>query len=81
MRMLDIVTLFLVIVGAVNWGLVGLFEFDLVAAITGDDFGETNAVSRIIYTLVGISGLYQVTLLARLLGTDNEPERVAVPRA
>jgi uncharacterized membrane protein YuzA (DUF378 family) len=81
MRALDIVTLLLVIVGAVNWGLVGLFEFDLVATIVGEDFGETNAISRAIYILVGLAGLYQVTLLARLLGTDNEPERVAMPRA
>jgi uncharacterized membrane protein YuzA (DUF378 family) len=80
MRALDIVTMLLVIVGAVNWGLVGLFEFDLVATITGDDFGETNVVSRIIYILVGLSGLYQISLLARLFNTDNEPERVAVPR-
>jgi uncharacterized membrane protein YuzA (DUF378 family) len=81
MRALDIVTLLLVIVGAVNWGFVGLFEFDLVATIVGEDFGETNAISRAIYILVGLAGLYQVTLLARLLGTDNEPERVAMPRA
>jgi uncharacterized membrane protein YuzA (DUF378 family) len=81
MRALDIVTLLLVIVGAVNWGLVGLFEFDLVATIVGEDFGETNAISRAIYILVGLAGLYQVTLLARLLGTDSEPERVAMPRA
>jgi uncharacterized membrane protein YuzA (DUF378 family) len=81
MRALDIVTLLLVIVGAINWGLVGLFEFDLVATIVGEDFGETNAISRAIYILVGLAGLYQVTLLARLLGTDNEPERVAMPRA
>jgi uncharacterized membrane protein YuzA (DUF378 family) len=72
MRMLDIVTLFLVIVGAVNWGLVGLFEFDLVAAITGNDFGETNAISRIIYILVGLSGLVQLGNLGRVLSDDND---------
>ena len=78
MRTVDIVTLLLVIVGAVNWGLVGLFEFDLVAAITGNDFGETNTISRIIYILVGLSGLYQLSVLARLIG--NEPERATVAR-
>jgi uncharacterized membrane protein YuzA (DUF378 family) len=78
MRTVDIVTLLLVIVGAVNWGLVGLFEFDLVAAITGNDFGETNTISRIIYILVGLSGLYQLSVLARLIG--NEPERATVVR-
>src|SRR6188472_2177944 len=43
MRLLNPIALVLVIVGALNWGLVGLFEFDLVAEITGDTFGETNA--------------------------------------
>jgi uncharacterized membrane protein YuzA (DUF378 family) len=78
MKTVDIITLLLVIVGAVNWGLVGLFEFDLVAAITGDDFGETNAISRIIYILVGLSGLYQISLLARLF--QDEPDRVTASR-
>jgi uncharacterized membrane protein YuzA (DUF378 family) len=53
MRLLNPIALVLVIVGALNWGLVGLFEFDLVAEITGDTFGETNPVSRIVYVLVG----------------------------
>lgn len=69
---LDIITLLLVIVGALNWLLVGLFEFDLVAAITGNDFGEVNALSRIIYILVGLSGIYQFSLLARLFGAEND---------
>jgi uncharacterized membrane protein YuzA (DUF378 family) len=71
-RTLDIVTLLLVIVGALNWGLVGLFEFDLVATIAGEDFGEVNAFSRIIYILVGLSGIYQLSLLARLFNTDSD---------
>lgn len=68
----DIVTLLLVIVGAVNWGLVGLFKFDLVATIAGEDFGDVNLFSRIVYILVGLSGLYQLSLLARLLGEDGD---------
>ncbi|WP_437486431.1 DUF378 domain-containing protein [Sorangium sp. So ce1014] len=44
----------LVVIGAVNWGLVGLFEFDLVAAL----FGRLSAISRIVYVLVGLAGLY-----------------------
>jgi uncharacterized membrane protein YuzA (DUF378 family) len=72
-KSLDIVTLLLVIVGALNWLLVGLFEFDLVATIVGEDFGEVNVISRIIYILVGVSGVYQVSLLARL--ASNEPAR------
>jgi uncharacterized membrane protein YuzA (DUF378 family) len=62
---LDLTTLILVIIGALNWGLVGLFEFDLVAAITGTQFGDTNAISRIIYILVALSGLYQLFTLGR----------------
>jgi uncharacterized membrane protein YuzA (DUF378 family) len=49
--------LVLVIVGALNWLLVGLFGLDLVAAITGNSFGEKNVVSSIIYVLVGIAGI------------------------
>ncbi len=70
-KSLNAATLLLVIVGALNWLLVGAFEFDLVAAITGNDFGETNAFSRIIYILVGISGIAQVANLAAILGRDE----------
>lgn len=69
-KSLDLVTLVLVIVGALNWGLVGLFEFDLVAAIVGEDFGEVNVLSRIVYILVALSGIYQLSTLARLAGDD-----------
>jgi uncharacterized protein len=71
MKTLDLATLALVIIGALNWLLVGLFEFDLVATITGDDFGETNIISRIIYVLVGLSGIYLLTMLARIAGRDD----------
>lgn len=50
----------LVIIGAINWGLIGFFQFDLVAAIFG---GQDAALSRIVYGLVGLSGLYCLTLL------------------
>ena len=56
MKALSVVTLLLVIVGALNWGLYGLFGFDLVAAI----FGAGAALSRIVYILVGLSALWQV---------------------
>jgi uncharacterized protein len=59
MKSLNIVALVLVVVGAVNWGLVGVFGFDLVAAI----FGEMSVLSRIVYALVGIAGLYSLTLI------------------
>jgi hypothetical protein len=48
----------LVIVGGLNWGLVAIAEFDLVATIVGLEFGETNALSRIVYGLVGLSAVY-----------------------
>lgn len=70
-KSLNAVTLLLVVVGALNWLLVGAFEFDLVAAITGNDFGETNAFSRIIYILVGLSGIAQIGNLAMILGRDE----------
>jgi uncharacterized membrane protein YuzA (DUF378 family) len=60
MKKLDIVAAVLVAVGGINWGLVALAEFDLVAAIFGLDFGETNAATRVIYGLVGVSAVYQV---------------------
>jgi uncharacterized membrane protein YuzA (DUF378 family) len=65
MRYLNPIALLLVIVGAVNWLLVGLFSFDLVAAITGATFGETNPISRVIYILVGLSGIALLPVLAR----------------
>lgn len=71
-RAIDTVALILVIIGALNWGLVGLFELDLVAEIVGEEFGEVNVASRIIYILVALAGLYLITMLARLL---SEPDR------
>jgi uncharacterized membrane protein YuzA (DUF378 family) len=58
MKKFDALALTLVVVGALNWGLVAGAEFDLVAAIVGEDFGETNALSRIVYGLVALSGLW-----------------------
>ena len=63
MRVLRPLFLLLVIVGGLNWLLVGLFKFDLVAAITGNTFGETSALSSVIYVLVGISALGLVPTL------------------
>ena len=61
MRKLDVVAATLVLVGGLNWGLVGLAKFDLVAWIFGGmDFGDTNAASRIVYGLVGIAAVYGV---------------------
>jgi uncharacterized membrane protein YuzA (DUF378 family) len=68
----DAIALALTTVGALNWGLVGLFEFDLVATLAGVQFGETNLASRVVYGLVGLSGLYLISYLPRALARGNE---------
>ncbi|MDR4949192.1 DUF378 domain-containing protein [Neobacillus cucumis] len=65
MRTLSRIALVLVIIGAINWGLIGLFQFDLVAALFG---GQDSALSRIIYSLVGLSGLVCIPLLFARIG-------------
>jgi uncharacterized membrane protein YuzA (DUF378 family) len=60
MKKLDIAAAALLIVGGLNWGLVAIAKFDLVAALVGLEFGETNAVSRVIYGLVGVAAVYQI---------------------
>jgi uncharacterized membrane protein YuzA (DUF378 family) len=67
MKVMDGVALALVIVGALNWGLVALAEFDLVATLFGLEFGETSAVTRIVYGLVGLSGVWVAVRSAALL--------------
>ena len=62
MRPLNLLTLVLVIVGGINWLLVGLFQFDLVAALF---LGPDSGLSRIVYILVGLSALWQLVPLAR----------------
>lgn len=59
---MDTLTLILSIIGCANWGLVGLFQFDLVAWLFG---GESSLLSRIIYTLVGLAGLWCISFLFR----------------
>lgn len=62
MKALDIVALILIIVGAVNWGLVGLFGLDLVATI----FGSMSMLARIIYVVIGIAGLWSIRIVSRV---------------
>lgn len=59
MKVIDKIALVLIIIGAINWGLIALFELDLVASI----FGEMTIWSRIVYGLVGLSGLWGIKLL------------------
>lgn len=61
MRALNVITLVLLIVGGLNWLLVGAFDFDLVAAL----FGEMSPLSRIVYVLVGLSALWQIVPLLK----------------
>lgn len=73
---MDTTALILSIIGAINWGLVSLFQFDLVAWIFG---GQTAFLSRIVYGLVGLAGLWCITLLFRR-GQENESGREATRR-
>lgn len=59
MKKLDVIAAILVVVGALNWGLAGLFGLDLVAATFGMEFGQTSALSAVVYGLVGLAGFYQ----------------------
>jgi uncharacterized membrane protein YuzA (DUF378 family) len=82
MRPLHWLALVLVIVGAVNWGLVGLFQFDLVAALFG---GQAAPVSRVVYGLVGLAGVL-VALTSLALAPETRPagyrrDTAAVPSA
>ena len=74
MRAINIITLILVIIGGLNWGLVGLFDFDLVTAILGNGSAETatsSSAARIVYILVAVSALYQIGYLVRLFSNDR----------
>ncbi len=73
---MDTTALILSIIGAINWGLVSLFQFDLVAWIFG---GQTAFLSRIVYGLVGLAGLWCITLLFRR-GQENQSGREATRR-
>ena len=59
MKIIDKIALALIVIGALNWGLIGLFEFDLVATL----FGDMSALSRIVYSLVGVAGLWGIKML------------------
>ena len=62
MKALNYIALILVVIGAINWALIGLFQFDLVGAIFG---GMSSMLSRIIFTLVGIAGIWALTFFGR----------------
>ena len=72
MRYLKALFLLLVIVGGVNWLLVGLANIDLVAALTGAEFGQTNMISSVIYVLVGVSAIGLIPTLVRWVVQPDE---------
>jgi uncharacterized membrane protein YuzA (DUF378 family) len=79
MKALDGLTMAVLVVGGLNWLLVGAFEWDLVAWIFGGmEFGETNVASRIVYVLVGVSALYWIPRLPALLGQTGRGRQTTV---
>lgn len=67
MKTLNCVALTIAIIGALNWGLIGIFNFDLVAFL----FGSMSLLSRIVYTLVGLCGLYLLTFYGLICRADE----------
>ncbi|MGL4774203.1 MAG: DUF378 domain-containing protein [Clostridium sp.] len=65
MKFLDSITLILVIIGAINWGLIGFFNYNLVGALFG-----TGIISTVIYVLVGLSGIYLISFFSKIKYTD-----------
>lgn len=70
--MLDRISLILVIIGALNWGSIGIFQYDVIAALFG---GQSAAVSRVIYTLVAVAGIWCISLLFRERHTVESDSR------
>lgn len=70
MRVLNIVALILIIIGGLNWGLVGFFEYNLVDAL----FGEGSVLSRVVYGLVGVAAVYKAVVATMVRVGGNEVE-------
>jgi uncharacterized protein len=73
MKLVDVVAAVLVVVGALNWGLVGVARVDLVAALFGLSFGEVSGLTAVVYGLVGASGLYQALFWKRVQSRWMQP--------
>lgn len=71
MKNLSLITGILLVVGGLNWLLVGLFKWDLVAEIVGKQFGQVNIVSRVIYVLVGLAAIAHIPALLAALRHDD----------
>ena len=74
MKVIDTIVLILIIIGAVNWGLLGFFEFDLVASI----FGDMSTFARIVYGIIGIAGLYSISFFAKDKFLKYQKKRFAI---
>jgi uncharacterized protein len=77
MKKLDVLAAILVVVGALNWGLIAVARFDLVAAIFGMKFGEVSTLSAIVYGLVGLAGLYQAASFKAIQHRWHQPSTSA----
>ena len=77
MKQIDIIAAVLVVVGALNWGLVSAARFDLVAALFGMQFGEVSAPSAVVYGLVGVAGLYQAVSWKRVQSRWTQSAAIA----
>jgi uncharacterized membrane protein YuzA (DUF378 family) len=73
MKLIDVVAAVLVIVGALNWGLVAVARVDLVAALFGLSFGEVSGLTAVVYGLVGVAGLYQALFWKRVQSRWMQP--------
>jgi uncharacterized membrane protein YuzA (DUF378 family) len=73
MKLIDAVAAALVVVGALNWGLVAVARFDLVATLFGLSFGEVSGLTAVVYGLVGVAGLYQALFWKRVQGRWMQP--------
>ena len=73
MKQIDVIAAALVIVGALNWGLVAVARFDLVAALFGMQFGEVSPLTAVVYGLVGLAGLYQAVFFNRVRSRWSQP--------
>ncbi len=76
MKQIDIIAAALVVVGALNWGLIAVARFDLVATLFGMQFGEVSPVSALVYGLVGLAGLYQAVSWKRVQSRWAQPAAI-----
>jgi uncharacterized membrane protein YuzA (DUF378 family) len=77
MKQIDVIAAVLVVVGALNWGLIAIARFDLVATLFGMQFGEISAASAFVYGLVGLAGLYQAVSWQRVQSRGAQPVAIS----